>query len=95
MTTRTLPFDAAEYLDDEAAIAAYAEAVIEEDDPGSYRQALDTIARSRGFTALAETTGIPRKAIIQALSGEVSGELDTLRQALVATSTGVGRIAAE
>ena len=95
MTTRTLPFDVAEYLDDEAAIAAYAEAVIEEDDPAYYRKALDTIARSRGFTALAETTGIPRKVIIQALSGEVPGGVDTLRQALVATSTGVGRIAAE
>lgn len=95
MTIDTLPFDAAEYLDDEAAIAAYAEAVIEENDPQAYRKALDTIARSRGFTALAETTGIPRKTIIQALSGEVSGGLDTLRQVLVATSIGVGRVAAE
>ena len=95
MTIDTLPFDVAEYLDDEEAIAAYAEAVIDENDPQAYRKALDTIARSRGFTALAETTGIPRKTIIQALSGEVSGGLDTLRRVLVATSIGVGRVAAE
>lgn len=49
--TADLPtFEVAEYLDDEASIAAYLTAILEEDNIGLLAEALDDVAKARGMT---------------------------------------------
>jgi DNA-binding phage protein len=46
--TKTLPWDAAEYLNSEEEIAAYLEAALEEDEPALVAAVLGDLARARG-----------------------------------------------
>jgi len=81
---RDLPvFDAAEYLDTEDAIAAYLEAVAEEDIT-MLPAALGTVARARGMSALARDTGLARESLYRALSEDGNPTLSTLSKVLSA-----------
>lgn len=73
-------FDAAEYLEDDQAIAEYLAVVMEEDDPAALAQALGTVARARGMTELARTTGIPREALYEALHPGTQPCSDTMQR---------------
>ncbi|TSE26833.1 putative addiction module antidote protein [Tepidimonas sediminis] len=71
-------FDAAEYLHDEADIAAYLSVVLEEEDPSALAQALGTIARARGMTQIAKESGLGREALYKALRPGASPRFDTI-----------------
>lgn len=75
-------FDAAEYLRDEADIAAYLEAAAKEQDPRILAAALGEVARARGMTEVARKTGIAREALYRSLSAEGNPELATLSKVL-------------
>jgi probable addiction module antidote protein len=75
-------FDTAEYLNSEADIAAYLEAVLAEDDPRLLVAALGDVARARGMTQLARDTGLSREALYRALSTEGNPELATVTKVL-------------
>ena len=60
-------FDAAEYLDNEQEIAAYLSAILAEDDPGLLAAALGDLARARGMSEIAHSSGITREALYKAL----------------------------
>ena len=70
MNERFLPYDTAEYLDDDEAIATLAEVVMDEGEPSDLRLALDPIARAIGFTALARMAGLPREQLFEALRAQ-------------------------
>ena len=61
------PFDAAEYLQDEASIAAFLNASREMNDPAVLLNALATVARARSMTELAEASGLGRESLYKAL----------------------------
>ena len=61
------PFDAAEYLDNDEAIAAYLNEVIAEDDSDLFLSALSDIARARSMSRVAEDSGLGRESIYKAL----------------------------
>jgi len=83
-SVRELPvFDAAEHLDTEVAIAAYLEAVVEED-ISMLPAALGTVARARGMSALARDTGLARESLYRALSEGGNPTLSTLSKVLSA-----------
>jgi len=83
-SVRDLPvFDAAEYLDTEDAIAAYLEAVVEED-VTMLPAALGTVARARGMSSLARDTGLARESLYRALSEDGNPTLSTLSKVLSA-----------
>lgn len=67
MATKFSAFDAAEYLDNDEAIAAYLNEVIEEDDPDLLLSALSDIARARSMSRVAEDSGLGRESIYKAL----------------------------
>ncbi len=75
-------FDAAEYLKDEADIAAYVAAALAENDPSVLAAALGDIARARGMTKLATQTGMSREALYRALSADGNPGLETLFKVL-------------
>jgi probable addiction module antidote protein len=60
-------FDAAEFLQTDADIAAYLSTVLEENDAGLLAAALGDIARARGMTQVAKEAGITREALDKAL----------------------------
>ena len=72
------PFDIAEHLEDEAAIAEYMNVVLEENDPALLASALGDIARARGMTQLAKDTGLSRESLYKGLSGDRIPSAETL-----------------
>lgn len=84
MPLDTKPWDVAEHLPDEAAIAAYIEAVIEDGDPALLAAAIGDIARARGMAQIAKETGRSRESLYRALSEKGNPELSTLMAVLKA-----------
>ena len=69
-TAKTLPWDAADYLEDLDDVVAYLEAAFEDGDPRVIAAALGDVARSRSMTAVAAKTGLGRESLYKALSGD-------------------------
>jgi len=81
----TLPdFDAAEHLRDEADIASYLTAVLEEGDAEALIEALGTVARARGMTEIARESGLAREALYRALRAGSAPRFDTVARVLKA-----------
>jgi probable addiction module antidote protein len=78
--TNTTPYDTADYLTDEAAIAAYLQACFDDapNDAPFIAKALGTVARARGMTQLAKDAGIGRESLYKALSGNGNPSLATV-----------------
>jgi|SRR5882672_5100480 len=74
------PFDSAEYLRTESDIAAYLKACMEEagDDPAFIVQAIGTVARAKGMSALAKKTGLTREGLYKALSKDGNPSFGTV-----------------
>jgi len=77
-------FDAAEYLESEADVAAYLTVVLEENDPALLAAALGDIARSRGMTQVAKDSGITREALYKALRPGSAPRFDTISRVCAA-----------
>jgi probable addiction module antidote protein len=77
-TVKTRPFDPAEYLDSDAAIAAYMTEALETDDPSFVVDALGVVARARGMTEVAREAGVSRESLYRALSTEGNPEFATV-----------------
>jgi probable addiction module antidote protein len=75
---KLLPFDAARYLTDDAAIAEYMNAVLEENDPDLLLLALGDIARARGMAQIAKETGLGRESLYKALTPGAKPRFDTV-----------------
>lgn len=71
---KTKPYDAAEYLETEADMAAYLQAALEDGDPAVVVHSLGNIARARGMSQIARETGIGRESLYKALSPEGNPE---------------------
>lgn len=84
MTERFALFDAADYLTTPERVAAYLEAVLEENDAASLSQALGTIARAKGMAQIAERSGRSREQLYRTLSEKGNPQLDTLMSVLEA-----------
>lgn len=85
-------FDAAEHLKDKEDIAAYLlTVVLEGNEPAALAQALGTIARARGMTAVAADTGIGHEALYKALRPNAQPRFDTI--ARVCKALGVKLVA--
>ena len=84
-------FDAARYLDSEAAIAAYLTDILGANDAALLAAALGDVARARGMTEVAKATGITREALYRALRPGSSPRFETI--ARVCTALGVRLVA--
>jgi probable addiction module antidote protein len=84
-------FDAAEYLDSEATIAAYLTDILGAHDPELLAGALGDIARARGMSEIAASAGITREALYKALREGAQPRFETIDRVL--TALGVKLIA--
>lgn len=80
--TNFTPFDAADYLDSDEAVAAYLSAALEDDDPDLFLTAVKDVARARGMTQLAKDTGLGRESLYKALSPGARPRYDTVFKVL-------------
>ncbi len=80
-------YDTADYLQTEEDIAAYLDAVMEENDTALLAAALGDIARARNMSQLAKDVGMSREGLYKALSGEGNPAFSTISK--VANSLGL------
>ena len=86
-STKLLPFDAARYLNDDAAIAEYITAVLETGDADLLLLALGDVARARGMAQVAKDSGLGRESLYKALAPGAKPRFDTVLK--VARALGV------
>ena len=84
MPLNTIPFDPAEHLVDDAAVAAFLEEAIATNDAGIIAKALGDVARARGMAQIAAQSGLSRESLYKALSSEGNPEFATLLRVLKA-----------
>lgn len=78
MKIETAPFDAADYLTDDATITEYLAAALEDPDSEMLLVALRNVARARGMAQLARDTGLGRESLYKALRPGSQPRYDTL-----------------
>jgi len=86
-SSKLLPFDAARYLTDDAAVAEYMSAVLESEDPDLLLLALSDVARARGMAQVAKDAGLGRESLYKALAPGAKPRFDTVLK--VAKALGV------
>jgi probable addiction module antidote protein len=82
MPVRTRPFDPANYLTTDKAMAGYMSEALDTNDPAFIADALGVVARARGMSQVARDTGLSRENLYRALSSEGNPELSTLLRVL-------------
>ena len=82
--TVTTPWDPVEHLDTEEDMAAYLEAALDDGDPALVAAALGDIARAKGMTQVARTTGLGRESLYKALSPTGNPEFATIMKVVSA-----------
>lgn len=80
--TKLSKFDAVEYLDSPEMITAYLNEALETGDPKYISQAIGTIARAKGMTAVAKESGLSRENLYRSLSGDGTPEFGTIMKVL-------------
>lgn len=76
--TKTTRFDAAEYLDTPARQAEYISAALETGDAAFVRDAVGVVARARGMSGIARTTGLNRESLYKAFGKSGNPEFGTM-----------------
>ena len=92
--TRTKKWDPAEHLKNDADMAAYLEAALEEGDPALVAAALGDIARAKGMSDIARQTGLGRESLYKALSAEGNPEFSTVLKVVRAMGLRLRAVAA-
>jgi probable addiction module antidote protein len=82
MKTKVTSFDVSEYLKDEASIAAYLSAIVEEGDTNLLLSAIGDIAKARGMSTIASKSGLGRESLYKALNSKAKPRFDTVVKVL-------------
>ena len=75
---KSKPFDAAKYLGDDEAIAAYITEALLTDDAAIITHAIGVAAKARGMSHIAHEAGLSRESLYKALSGEGNPQFETI-----------------
>jgi probable addiction module antidote protein len=79
---KLVPFDAARYLTDDAAVAEYMTAILETGDPDLLLLALADVARARGMAQVAKDAGLGRESLYKALAPGAKPRYDTVMKVM-------------
>lgn len=77
MKEKLTPFDPAEGLDSEEAIAVFLEEAFKTEDAGYIAHALGVVARAKGMSQVASEAGLSREQLYRSLSEEGNPTLKT------------------
>ncbi len=76
------PFDTSAFLDDDEVVAEYLTAALEDPDPNVFLAAVGQVAKARGMSAMAESTGLGRESLYKALTPGAKPRYDTMLKVL-------------
>jgi probable addiction module antidote protein len=71
-------FDAADYLDNEAVIAAFLNASAQDENPDVLLKALSAVAKARGMAQVAKDSGLGRESLYKALTPGAKPRYETI-----------------
>jgi len=94
MPLETFPYDSAEYLDSDEAIAVYLDEAFATQDPAFITHAIGVAARARGMTQIAKDAGLSRESLYKALSDTGNPEFATVLRVLQALGLRMTTVAA-
>ncbi|MDO9319103.1 MAG: putative addiction module antidote protein [Gammaproteobacteria bacterium] len=75
-------FDAADYLGSEEMIAEYLSAALEDENPEVFLAAVSHVAKARGMTSIANSTGLGRESLYKALAPGAKPRYETIVKVL-------------
>jgi probable addiction module antidote protein len=78
MTTTYAPFDAADYLDNDAVIAEYLSAAVDDPNPDVFLAALGDVAKAHCTARIAKDAGLGRESLYKALSSGAHPRYETV-----------------
>jgi len=76
------PFDPSEFLEDDEVVAEYLTAALEDSNPDVFLAAVGNVAKARGMTAIAESSGLGRESLYKALTPGAKPRYDTVLRVL-------------
>ena len=82
MRIRLREFDASAYLDNEEIIAEFLTAALEDGDPEVFLAAIGQVAKARGMSAIAESTGVGRESLYKAFAPGSKPRYETVQKVL-------------
>ena len=65
MRIKLSEFDPSAYLDNDEVIAEYLTAALEDGNPDVFLSAIGNVAKARGMSAIAESTGLGRESLLR------------------------------
>ena len=76
------PFDTSAFLGDDEVVAEYLTAALEDSNPNVFLAAVGQVAKARGMSAVAESTGLGRESLYKALTPGAKPRYDTVLKVL-------------
>jgi probable addiction module antidote protein len=76
------PFDTSAFLDDDEVVAEYLTAALEDPNPDVFLVAVGQVAKARGMSAIADSTGLGRESLYKALTPGAKPRYDTVMKVL-------------
>jgi probable addiction module antidote protein len=75
-------FDPSAYLDNDEVIAEYLTAALEDGNPDVFLSAIGNVAKARGMSVIAESTGLGRESLYKAFAPGAKPRYDTVLKVL-------------
>ena len=75
-------FDPSVFLKDEEVVAEYLTAALEDENPDVFLAAVANVAKAKGMSAIAESTGLGRESLYKALTPGAKPRYDTVLKVL-------------
>ena len=82
VVTKVTEFDPSAFLDNEEVIAEYLNAALEDGNPDVFLAAVGHVAKARGMSVIAESTGLGRESLYKAMSPGSKPRYDTVLKVL-------------
>ena len=82
MALKLKPFEISDYLDDEQVIAEFLTAALEDPNPEVFVSAIGHVAKARGMTSVAESSGLGRESLYKAFAPGAKPRYETVVKVL-------------
>ena len=82
MRIRVKEFDPSAYLDNDEVIAEYLTAALQDGNPDVFLSAVGNVAKARGMSEIAESTGLGRESLYKAFAPGAKPRYDTVLKVL-------------
>src|SRR5438552_1404949 len=82
------PFEVADYLDSEEAIAEYLSLAVRDENPGVLLKALGDVAKARGMAEVAKASGLGRESLYNTLAPGAKPRFETIASIMRALNVG-------